>query len=64
MSNLPSRLFPVAKLVFDALSESGSKGIIFGGAAAAMNGSRRRTKVGHERSLMFIPCLIEKFYRR
>ena len=45
MSNLPSRLFPVAKLVFDSLTKSGSKGVIFGGAAAAMNGSSRQTKV-------------------
>ena len=45
MSTLPSRLFPVTKLIFDALKKSGSQGIIIGGAAAAMNGSIRQTKV-------------------
>ncbi|GLB42744.1 hypothetical protein LshimejAT787_1201930 [Lyophyllum shimeji] len=44
MPTLPTRLFPVAKIVFDALKKSGGKGIIFGGAAAAMNGSVRQTR--------------------
>ena len=45
MHTLPSRLLPAAKIVFSALNKSGAKGIIFGGAAAAMNGSTRQTKV-------------------
>lgn len=44
MNTLPSRLFPVAKIVFDALNKSGAKGIIIGGAAMAMNGSECYTR--------------------
>jgi hypothetical protein len=57
MSNLPSRLYPIAKLIFDSLNKSGSQGIIFGGAAAAMNGSTRQTKAGFIPS----PWLIEQY---
>ena len=43
---LPSRLFPVTKIIFDAINQAGTKGIIVGGAAAYMLGSKRATKVG------------------
>ncbi|EDR01596.1 uncharacterized protein LACBIDRAFT_333076 [Laccaria bicolor S238N-H82] len=40
---LPSRLFPITKVVFDAINLAGTKGIIVGGAAAHMFGSKRVT---------------------
>ena len=45
MSNFPPRPFRVEKLVFDSLTKYGSKSVIFGGAATAMNGSTRQTRV-------------------
>ncbi|KAF8056568.1 hypothetical protein FPV67DRAFT_1431331 [Lyophyllum atratum] len=44
MPTLPSRLLPAARAVFDALNRQKIDGIIFGGAAAAMIGSRRHTR--------------------
>jgi hypothetical protein len=45
MSPLPLRLLTPAKLLFDAANKAGVPAILFGGAAANLNGGMRETKV-------------------
>lgn len=45
MSPLPQRLLTPAKLLFDAANKAGVPAILFGGAAANLNGGTRETKV-------------------
>jgi hypothetical protein len=42
---LPSRLLTPATLIFKAINDANVPAILFGGAAAKLNGARRETKV-------------------